>query len=157
MAWCFSTRASLAIVLSMNSYVFSCLWSHKMRLRKNGGSVADIFKYMFLKANCCILIQISQKFVPVDPICNKSALVQVMAWHGEGDKPLPELLLTNICVIIGVNRPQWVNLKGELCFALRYHVVADVSLSVNCPFVRTEIINFDISNGKSIIKTVISW
>ena len=41
----------------------------------------------------CILIQISQKFVPRDPIDNKSALVQEMAWCQTGDKPLPEPML----------------------------------------------------------------
>ena len=35
----------------------------------------------------CISIQISWKFVPEGPIDNKSALVQVMAWHRTGNKP----------------------------------------------------------------------
>ena len=30
------------------------------------------------------------KFVPEDPIDNKSALVQEMAWHKTGNKPLPK-------------------------------------------------------------------
>ena len=38
-----------------------------------------------------ILILISLKFGPID---NKLALVQVMAWHRIGDKPLPEPMLT---------------------------------------------------------------
>ena len=33
-------------------------------------------------------------FVPKGPIDNKSALVQVMACHRIGDKPLPEPMLT---------------------------------------------------------------
>ena len=41
-----------------------------------------------------ISILISQKFVPKDPIDNKSASVQVMAWHRTGNKPLPEPMLT---------------------------------------------------------------
>ena len=41
-----------------------------------------------------ISIQISLKFVPKGPIENKSALVQVMAWHPTGDKPLPEAIMT---------------------------------------------------------------
>ena len=36
-----------------------------------------------------ISIQISLKFVPKGPIENKPAMVQVMAWHRTGDKPLP--------------------------------------------------------------------
>ena len=42
----------------------------------------------------CILIRISLKFLLKDPIDNKSALVQVMAWRRTGDKPLPEPVLT---------------------------------------------------------------
>ena len=41
----------------------------------------------------CILIQILLKFVPNGQIDNKVALVQVMAWHRPGDKPLPEPML----------------------------------------------------------------
>ena len=33
------------------------------------------------------------KFVPNGPIGNKAALVQVMAWHLFGAKPLPEPML----------------------------------------------------------------
>ena len=41
-----------------------------------------------------ISIQISLKFGPSSPIDNKPVLVQVMAWRRTGDKPLPELMLT---------------------------------------------------------------
>ena len=40
-----------------------------------------------------ILIQISQKFVPKGPFDNQAALVQIMAWHQTGNKPLPEPVL----------------------------------------------------------------
>ena len=36
------------------------------------------------------------KFVPKDPIDNKSALLQVMASRQTGDKPLPEPMLTQV-------------------------------------------------------------
>ena len=45
------------------------------------------FQMYFLNENECILIQISLKFVPKGSIDNKSALIQVMAWHWTGDKP----------------------------------------------------------------------
>ena len=52
-----------------------------------------------------ILIPISLKFVPKGPIDNKSALIQVMACHLFGIKPLPEPMLnwlpTNICGTTG--------------------------------------------------------
>ena len=51
------------------------------------------FKCIFLKENDIIPIQISLKSVPVSPIDNKAALVQVMAWCRTGDKPLPEAML----------------------------------------------------------------
>ena len=56
--------------------------------------LADIFKCIFLNENDRILIQISLKFVPMNPIDNKPALVQVMAWCRTGHEPLPELMLT---------------------------------------------------------------
>ena len=54
----------------------------------------DIFNCIFLNENDRIPIRISLKVVPMSPIDNKSALVQVMAWRWTGDKPLPELMLT---------------------------------------------------------------
>ena len=56
----------------------------------------DIFNCIFLNENDTILIQISLKYVPMSPIDNKSALVQVMAWRRTGDKPLPEPMMTQI-------------------------------------------------------------
>ena len=53
----------------------------------------DIFKRIFLNENIRISIQISLKFVPKGPIDNNSALVQGMAWHRTGDKPLPEAMM----------------------------------------------------------------
>ena len=54
----------------------------------------DNFRCIFLNENDRIPIQISLKFVPRSPIDNKLALVQVMAWHRTGDKPLHETTLT---------------------------------------------------------------
>ena len=54
----------------------------------------NIFKCIFLDENVRISIKISLKFVPKGPTDNKSALVQVMAWHRTGAKPLPEPMLT---------------------------------------------------------------
>ena len=42
----------------------------------------------------CILIKISLKFVPDGPIDNNLALVWIMAWHGIGEKPLSEPMVT---------------------------------------------------------------
>ena len=53
----------------------------------------DIFKFIF-NESVGISITISLKFIPKGPIDCKSALVQVMAWHRTGEKPLPESMLT---------------------------------------------------------------
>ena len=52
------------------------------------------FKCIFLNENDRIPIWISLKFVPRSSVDNKPVLVQVMAWHRIGDKPLSEPMLT---------------------------------------------------------------
>ena len=54
----------------------------------------DNFKCIFLNENDRIPFRISLKFVPRSPIVNTPALVHVMAWRPTGNKPLPELMLT---------------------------------------------------------------
>ena len=44
--------------------------------------------------NFCISIKISLKFVSKGPIDNNPALVEILAWHRIGDKPLSESMLT---------------------------------------------------------------
>ena len=64
--------------------------------RQNGRRFAgDLFKYIFLNENVWILIKISLKFVPKDPINNIPALVRVMAWRRPGAKPLSEPVMVN--------------------------------------------------------------
>ena len=54
----------------------------------------DISKRIFSTESGTIPIQISMNPIPKSPIDNKAALVQVMAWHQQGDKPLSEPMLT---------------------------------------------------------------
>ena len=62
---------------------------------QNGCYFADyIFKCIFVNEKFGILIWISLKFVPKGAVDNESALVQLMAWHQAGNKPLPEPMLT---------------------------------------------------------------
>ena len=49
-----------------------------------------------MNENHYIFIPISLNFVPRGPIKKKTLLVQVMAWHLFGTKPLPEPMLTKI-------------------------------------------------------------
>ena len=56
----------------------------------------DIFKSIFsesvwISITTCTF---SLKFIPKGSIDYKSALVQVVAWHQTGEKPLPESMLT---------------------------------------------------------------
>ena len=55
---------------------------------------SNLCEYVFLNANYFILVQISLKFVRKAPINNKPVLIQLMAWHLAGDKPLSEPLMT---------------------------------------------------------------
>ena len=56
--------------------------------------VGDNFECTFLNENSRIRVEISLKYVPMCPIDNKPALVQVMVWRRTGDKPLPEAMMT---------------------------------------------------------------
>ena len=91
-------------------YKMSQLTVTTLRPRQDGRHFPeDIFIYIFLNENEWHSIKISLKFVPKVPINNIPALVQMMAWHQPGDKPLSEpmkvVLPTHICT----TRPQWVN------------------------------------------------
>ena len=74
----------------------------------------DIFKCSFLNENVLISIKISLKFVPKGPINNIPALVQIMAWHQPGDKPLSEPMMVILSMHICVTRPQWVKISQWL-------------------------------------------
>ena len=51
---------------------------------------------------------ISLKFVPKCLINNIPALVQIMAWRRQGDRPLSEPMMVRLRTHIYVTRPQWV-------------------------------------------------
>ena len=96
-----------------------------LRPRQNGRHFPDdIFKFIFLNENGRISIKISLKFVPKVPINNILALVQIMAWRRQGDKPLSEPM-AHICV----TRPQWV--KHKLSFLNRTNVTSRKHTSYN--------------------------
>ena len=94
----------------------SMLLTH-LRPRQNGRHFADDpFKSTFLNATLRIAIKISLNFVPKVPINNIPALVQIMAWHRPGDKPLSEPLMARLSTHICVTRPQWVNTHKDVKF-----------------------------------------
>ena len=54
----------------------------------------NTIKWIFLNENGRIQIWISLKIVPRSSIDSKAVLVQVMTWRRTGNKPLPELMMT---------------------------------------------------------------
>ena len=94
----------------------------------------DIFKSIF-NEGVWISITISLKFVPKGPIDYKSALVQVMAWHRTGEKPLPELMLTKFTdayhdTALGGNK---ITKSGRSFHWGLVHLVQSASLCWNSP------------------------
>ena len=80
-----------------------------LRPRQNGRHFPeDIFKCIFLNENVRISIKISLKFVPRGPMNDIPALVQIMVWRRQDDKPLSEPMLVSLLTHICVTRPQWV-------------------------------------------------
>ena len=67
--------------------------------------VDDIFKWIFFIENKWISIKLPLKFVPKDQISNIPSLVQIMAWHRPGNKPLSEPMgLVYWCTVsLGLN------------------------------------------------------
>ena len=81
-----------------------------LRPRQNGRHFTDdTFRRIFLNETFRISIEISLKFVPMGPINNITALVQIMAWRRSGDKPLSEPMMVRLLTHICITRPQWVN------------------------------------------------
>ena len=106
-----------------------------LRPRQNGRHFADdIFKCIFLNENAWISLKISLKFVPKVRINYIPALVQIMAWHRPGDKPLSEPMMVSLLTHICVTRPQWVNIFMKLfCKHLILHILYQhISLKVPC-------------------------
>ena len=88
---------------------------NSLRPRLNRRPFADdIFKCIFLNENEWISPRISLKFVPMVRINNIQALVQIMAWHRSGGKPLSEPMMVSLLTHICVTRPQWVILHTTL-------------------------------------------
>ena len=61
-----------------------------------------------------MLTRISLQFVPEGPIDNKPELVQIMAWHRPGDKPLPEPMPT-------LFTDAYMRHEGEMCLRSLSH------------------------------------
>ena len=97
----------------------------------------------FLNEIVWISIEISLKFVSNGVFNNIPALVQIMAWHHPGGKPLFEPMVVSLLLHICVTRPQWVNhlwytsaLKPSIpmVFILVVKIVAYYQYPVGCHY-----------------------
>ena len=96
------------------------MYFNTLRPRQNRHYFADdIFRDISLIENMIISIKISLMCVPKRPISNIKALVQMMAWHRTGDKPLSgalmAYLLTHLCFT-------WLQLRSELILHIRSEI-----------------------------------
>ena len=92
---------------------YHCKMINTLRLRQNCRHFADdIFKCIFLNEKAWILLMMSLKFVPQVWINSIRALVQIMARHRPGDKPLSEPMVISLPTHICVNQSQWVNINN---------------------------------------------
>ena len=67
---------------------------YSLRLRQDGRNFANnIFKSIISNENCCILIQISLKYVAKGPIDNNPVLFQITAGHRRGSNPSFEAMM----------------------------------------------------------------
>ena len=83
---------------------------YTLRPRQNGRHFSeDIFSWIFVNEIVWLLIKIPLKFVPMTSINTIPALIQIMAWHRPGGKPLSEPMMVNLLTHICVTRPQWAN------------------------------------------------
>ena len=98
-----------------------------LRPRQNGCHFPDdIFKWIFLNENVWISINIPLKFVLRGPINNIPTLVQVMAWHPPGDKPLSEPMMVRLPMHICVIRSRWVKTDSTRVNGCEYTIVTAV-------------------------------
>ena len=119
---------------------------------QNGCHLADdTFKCIFVNEKFYILIKCSLKFVPKGLINNILVLVQIMAWHRPGDKPLPEpmvvSLLTHIAYMchsasisqlpLGFQNAKWsneINLKEliftNFCYIITWFIMYFMSINL---------------------------
>ena len=114
--------------------------------------VDDIFKCILLNENVLISIKISLKFIPMGPINNIPALVQIMAWRRPGDKPLSEPIMIISLAHICVTRPQWVNsdFKRELISRVKHFKTWTPGTSASLQ-TRQHRIQIEIQNAETMV------
>ena len=97
-----------SIIISLMNSDWSLLKHSWDKINIYWDNMADIFQCIFLKENVWPSIRISLKFVPKGSTNNIPALVQIMAWHRPGEKPLAEPMMVRLSMPIWVTLLQWV-------------------------------------------------
>ena len=97
--------SAMSVCLCVSPPLYTIL-VNTLRQRQNWRHFADvIFKCIFLKENVWISLKIPLKFVPKAWIKNVPVLVQIMAWHRPGNKPLSEPMMVSLSTHIYITRP----------------------------------------------------
>ena len=130
--WYQSSGISLIAIPSVTWAYPPCWYCqlNTLRPRQDGHYFTDdTFKCIFMNENVWIPITISLEFVPMGPIDNIPALVQIMAWRRPGDKPLSESMMVSLSTHICVTRPQWVNsmASGRCCCNIKLVILNLIS------------------------------
>ena len=91
-----------------NAHLRFYSFANTLRPRQNGRHFRDnIFKCIFLNENVLYSNKIHWSlFLRVQ----LTMLLQIMAWHRSGDKPLSERMMVSLLMHICITQPQWVNL-----------------------------------------------
>ena len=139
-------KAFQTVIWKMATILFMPHCVNTLRLRQDGRRfLDDTFELIFLNINVIIFIKISLKFVPIGPINNIPALVQIMAWRQPGDKSLSEpMMLDYRCIYeslgpivlwCGLHFLQWYTLMvpAHCLQALNSHLfVFFLTMLLNC-------------------------
>ena len=125
---CMITKTSLSMACPEYTTLYktpeeaACDPFNTLRPIQNGRHLADdIFKCIFLNENAWIAFKISLKFIPKVWINNILTLVQIMAWHRPGDKPLSETMMVSLQMHTCITRPQWAKFWSPICPSLCLH------------------------------------
>ena len=105
--WRWKSQLSVIHIIYLTGKLYTQSTLNTLRPRQNGRHFADDrLKYIFLNQNVWISIKISLKFVPKGKINNIPALVWIMVWHREGNKPLSETMMVRLPTYICSTWPQ---------------------------------------------------
>ena len=133
-----------------------------LKPRQNGHYFPDdIFKCIILNENVGISINILLHFVNRGPINNIPALVQIMARHWPGDKPLSEPMMVILLPHICFTWSKWVYslAPGRFEWNFRYEIfkfmLATGGWSIG--FKTTRWKSLDVADDDSTLIQVVAW